>query len=146
MSVGEMFFGQMTGNHFLLVNVRQQRKKQTSSVGTDVTKLSLRNLRFFVISQSVCPWQVLHSRVGTQPYPQTLDQAGKACQGQTLQPITTNPEITEVKSFIGLAPDVIILFLASFTQISASPQSKYIGLSLILTKIMTKKFFNIGLT
>ncbi len=29
-------------------------------------------------------FQVLHSRVGSLPYPQTLDQAGKACQEQTL--------------------------------------------------------------
>jgi hypothetical protein len=28
--------------------------------------------------------KVLHSRVGSWPHPQTLDQAGKACQGQTL--------------------------------------------------------------
>ncbi len=28
---------------------------------------------------------VLHSSVGSWPYPQTLEQAGKACQGQTLQ-------------------------------------------------------------
>jgi hypothetical protein len=27
----------------------------------------------------------LHSRAGSWPYPQTLDKAGKACQGQTLQ-------------------------------------------------------------
>jgi hypothetical protein len=28
--------------------------------------------------------QVLHSRVGYCPYPQTLDKAGEACQEQTL--------------------------------------------------------------
>ncbi len=33
-------------------------------------------------------FQMLHSRVGSRPYPQTLDQAGKVCQGQTLQLIT----------------------------------------------------------
>jgi hypothetical protein len=27
---------------------------------------------------------MLHSEVGYWPYPQTLDEAGKACQGQTL--------------------------------------------------------------
>ncbi len=30
------------------------------------------------------PFQVLHSRVDSWPYPQTLGQGGKACQGQTL--------------------------------------------------------------
>ncbi len=30
-------------------------------------------------------FHLLHSRVGSWPYPQPLDQAGKACQGQTLQ-------------------------------------------------------------
>ncbi len=29
-------------------------------------------------------FQVLHSRVGPWPYPQTLDLTGEACQGQTL--------------------------------------------------------------
>jgi len=29
-------------------------------------------------------FQVLHSRIGFWPYPQTLDRAGNACQGQTL--------------------------------------------------------------
>ncbi len=56
-------------------------------------------LRLFIISQSVCLWQafsaqsnvrltlewstcnVLHSGM-LRPYPQTLDQAGKACEGQ----------------------------------------------------------------
>ncbi len=32
--------------------------------------------------------QVLHSRVGSWPYPQTLDLAVKACHGQTLQLLT----------------------------------------------------------
>ncbi len=32
--------------------------------------------------------QVLHSEVGPWPYPETLDLAGKACQGQTLELIT----------------------------------------------------------
>ena len=33
-------------------------------------------------------FQVLHSWVGSWPYPKILDQAGKACQGQALQRIT----------------------------------------------------------
>ncbi len=65
-----------------------------------------RNLQMFVISKSICPWQVflalsivsvgsypseatffqvLISRVGSWPYPQTLCKAGEACQGQTLK-------------------------------------------------------------
>jgi hypothetical protein len=31
---------------------------------------------------------VLHSSIKSWPYPQTLDKAGKACQGQTLYLIT----------------------------------------------------------
>jgi hypothetical protein len=33
---------------------------------------------------SEAPFNVLHSRVGSWPRPQTLDQAGKTCQRQTL--------------------------------------------------------------
>ncbi len=66
-----------------------------------------RNLRIFVISQSVCPLQalpaqchvfnqgqslpkrsarkMLHCKTGCWPYPQTLDQAVNTCQGKTLQ-------------------------------------------------------------
>ncbi len=53
------------------------------------------NLQMFVISQSVCPWQAFPAQFnvcgqgqGLRPYLQTLDQAGEACQGQTLQLIT----------------------------------------------------------
>ncbi len=45
---------------------------------------------------------MLHS-VRLQPYLQTLDQAGKACQGQTLSYCENSP-ITAVKSFIVEAP------------------------------------------
>ncbi len=38
-------------------------------------------------------FQTLHSWVGSWPYPQTLDKAGKACQGQTLQLITNNGKL-----------------------------------------------------
>jgi hypothetical protein len=44
----------------------------------------------------------MDSSVGTRPYPQTLDYAGKACQGQTLD-YYKNPLITSIKSLIGLA-------------------------------------------
>jgi len=37
---------------------------------------------------SEAPIKVRHSRGGSWPYPQTLDKAGKACQGQTLLSIT----------------------------------------------------------
>ncbi len=54
-----------------------------------------RNLRIFVISYIVCPWQAfpvysnvcelrLHSMVGSWPQPQTLGTAGNAWRGQTL--------------------------------------------------------------
>ncbi len=39
-----------------------------------------------------------------QPYSQTLDQAGKACQEQTLQLIAKKSSTTEKKSFITLTP------------------------------------------
>ncbi len=63
-------------------------------------------LRIAIISQSVCPWRAFPAqssvwvRLGAHPkvehlkgvysgrlwpYPQTIDQAGKACQEQTLQ-------------------------------------------------------------
>ncbi len=67
----------------------------------------VRNLLMFVLSWSVCPWQTFpaQSYVGgygqeptlewstwkvlllgmLRPYPKILDQAGMACQGQTLQ-------------------------------------------------------------
>jgi hypothetical protein len=38
-----------------------------------------------IFAGKVGAFQVLNSRVGIWPYPQTLDQAGKDCQGQTLQ-------------------------------------------------------------
>jgi hypothetical protein len=49
--------------------------------------------------------KVLHSRVGSWPYPQTLDLAGKACQGQT-PAYYEDPCITVVRSFIGLSREV----------------------------------------
>jgi hypothetical protein len=48
-------------------------------------------------------FQVLRSKVGSKPYQQTLDKAGKACQGQTLA-YYGNTQITVVKSFIVQAP------------------------------------------
>jgi hypothetical protein len=56
------------------------------------------NLWISVKSQSFCPWQAETAsssvcrqgrslpkcRVGSKPYPQILDEARKACQGQTL--------------------------------------------------------------
>ncbi len=35
------------------------------------------------LPEGVVNFQVLHSRVGPRPYPQTLDKSGEACQGQT---------------------------------------------------------------
>ncbi len=54
-----------------------------------------RNLQISVIRWSACPWQAFPglgvrpeptqvSREGPWPYPQTLDYAGKDCQGQKL--------------------------------------------------------------
>ncbi len=45
-------------------------------------------------------FQILHSRVGPWPYPQTLDLAGKACQ------VITKIINYGSKSFSGLAPVV----------------------------------------
>ncbi len=73
-------------------------------------------LRIFVISQSICPWQAFPAQFNvcglSQPYLQTLDQARKVCQGQTLQLITKIRDLRPQKSFITLAPgaDVIKLF------------------------------------
>jgi hypothetical protein len=44
---------------------------------------------------------VIHSRVGPWPYSQTLDLAGKACQGTNTLAYYENQSITAVKSFIG---------------------------------------------
>jgi len=47
--------------------------------------------------------EVLHSRVGSWPYLQTLDKAGKVCQGQTHKLITKNCQLRTKKSYnIGL--------------------------------------------
>ncbi len=43
-----------------------------------------------------CEWSTYHmlySRVGSQPYPQTLDSAGKTCQGQTIKLIWLNHDL-----------------------------------------------------
>jgi hypothetical protein len=53
---------------------------------------------------SSLPFQVLHSRVGSGPYPQTLDYAGKVCQGQNILVYYEHLKITTVKSFITLDP------------------------------------------
>ncbi len=45
-------------------------------------------------------FRVLHSSVGSWSYPQTLDQVGNTCQGQTLQHIKN----IRCKSFITLGP------------------------------------------
>ncbi len=42
---------------------------------------------------------MLHSRVDSWPYPQIFDQAGTACQGQTLKLVVTGA----VKSLMTLA-------------------------------------------
>ncbi len=84
-----------------------------------------RNLYIFVISQSVCPWQafpaqsnvcrqgrslpelstfqVLHSRVGSWPHPQVLDNVGIVCQGQPLQLITKILKL-QTKKLCNLSP------------------------------------------
>ncbi len=40
----------------------------------------------------VPPFQVLHFKVGSYPYPKKIDQAGNARQGQTLMLVTNLPE------------------------------------------------------
>ncbi len=44
---------------------------------------------------------MLNSRVGSWPYPQTLDYVGKACQGQLIAKIR---KLTAVKRFKGIGP------------------------------------------
>ncbi len=46
---------------------------------------------------------MLHSRVGSWPYPQTVDQAGNNCQGQTLQLITKIHKL-RTKIFYNIGP------------------------------------------
>ncbi len=57
---------------------------------------------------------MLHSRVGSWPYPQTLDQAGKTCQVQKLQFTTKIRKITDAKSFITLGPGAEVKIIESF--------------------------------
>ncbi len=86
----------------------------------------VRNLKIFVISQSVCPWQAFPAQSivcgqgqehtlqcspskGLQQgrfliYKQTLDQVGKACLGQTLQLIWPHHQERRKKSFITSTP------------------------------------------
>ncbi len=46
---------------------------------------------------------MIHSRVGPWPYPQTLDKAGNACQGQTSSLLRKSVNYGR-KTFIGMAP------------------------------------------
>jgi hypothetical protein len=48
---------------------------------------------------------VLHSRVGSSPYPQTLDPIRKGLPERNAQAYYEKLQITAVKSFITLAPD-----------------------------------------
>jgi hypothetical protein len=47
---------------------------------------------------------MLHSRLGSWPFTQTIDKAGKACQGQTVS-LFRKLVTYDRKSFITLAPD-----------------------------------------
>ncbi len=66
------------------------------------------------LSEGWSTFQVLYSRVGFWPYPQTLDTDGKACQEQTLLLITNLVQIADIESFITLAQDQIQQNLFSF--------------------------------
>ncbi len=81
-----------------------------------VKKLERLSLAVFSSIVNVCKkgwsltikhFQVLHSWVGSWPCLQTLDQAGKACQGQKLQPNTKNV-IYGRKRFCNIAPQTNI--------------------------------------
>ncbi len=96
------------------------------------------NLQIFVISQSVSPWQafpaqsnVLLVRPGgfprvenlkgaslgqAMPYLQILDQAGKACQGQTLQLITEIRKLRP-KKFYNIGPSSVLSLLVPQTRL-----------------------------
>ncbi len=115
---------------------------------------NLRNLLIFVISQSVCTWQPSLIFAGkarslpqsgapknVQPYSQTLDQAGQACQGQTLQLIANICKLrtqkvnnillrpSHIKLKIHLCDKHSSLFCCSFLQ------SQSCQISSIITKI-----------
>ncbi len=76
------------------------------------------DLRIFLISQSVCPWQVFpaqsidcmeqmkDSSLGQAPVLQT-DQVKQACQGQTLQLITNICKLRQ-KKFFNIGPRLFI--------------------------------------
>jgi hypothetical protein len=65
----------------LRYGIKYDHKNIFSTQGQYYKTFYDRNLRIFVIGLSVCPlqaFQVLNSRVGFWPYPQTLGLAGKA--------------------------------------------------------------------
>jgi hypothetical protein len=73
-------------------------------------------------------FQVLSSRLGSWPYPQTLNWTWKACQGQTLYLITKVRRLWTEKVFITLA-------LVRFVQVMRVYRNKYIISSLNEQKV-----------
>ncbi len=61
-------------------------------------------------------FQVLHFRVGTWPYPQTLGWAGLACQEQTLQLITKIRNLRPPDEFPGVAENASLTFFPELRQ------------------------------
>jgi hypothetical protein len=57
-------------------------------------------------------FQVLHSRVDPWPYPQTLDSAGRARQGQTLQLITKIRKLRPQKVLQHWHQNVVFLYVS----------------------------------
>jgi hypothetical protein len=61
-------------------------------------------------------FQLLHSRVGSWPYPKNIDNVGRASQVQTFQLIMN---IRKLKSLLRLKPGAIFIkhFMAKFTNV-----------------------------
>ncbi len=85
--------------------------------------LYVRNLRIFVISQSVCPCQPFHSWVGSRPYSKTLDQAVQCLQ---VRP-EAYPRVEHTKvASLGLAPALLANITLGWKDLH-SRQSHKIG-------------------
>ncbi len=69
---------------------------------------------------------MLHSRVASWPYPQTLDYVGNTCQGQTLQLITKICKLW-TKSSITLAPGVSVISIFSLSLTKRSNKLSHLS-------------------
>jgi hypothetical protein len=79
---------------------------------------------------------VLYSRVGSWPHPQTLDEAGKACQGQNTLPYYVNSSITAVKGFVGLVPVICLKYFLDRPRVVRKRQKSNIEIDLCPTFVI----------